>query len=69
MQRVKNIKRTDLEKDYINNEIDYSIVLTEEDIEAIKESEKQIERGEVYELREEMTLLDLLNEWRENNKE
>ena len=68
MQRTKKIQNIDRKEKYINNNVDCSIVLTEEDIEALEESERQIARGEVYELKDGMTLLDLINEWREKNK-
>ena len=64
MQKVRSNNNTE-----INNKIDYSIDLTKEDIEALKESEKDIENGNVYELKEGMTLMELLKEWRENNKQ
>ena len=66
MQRIQNMKR--VKGKYVNSEIDYDIVLSEEDIDALKEAEREIERGEVYELKDGMTLLDLLNDWREQYK-
>ena len=68
MQRTDNLKRVDLNGNYINNEVDYSIVLTEEEIEAVKEAEREIERGEGIELKEGMTILDLIKDWSEDDR-
>lgn len=65
MQKIKSIKKA--KGKYINNEIDFDIVLSEEDIEALREAEREIERGEVYELKDGMTLLDLLKDWKEQH--
>ena len=48
-------------------EIDFT--LTDEDIEILKEAERQRERGEGIELKEGMTLLDLIKDWREQDKQ
>ena len=62
MNKIKNTERIDIENNYI-----YDIFLSEEDIEALREAEKEIARGEGLELKKGMSLYDLIKDRSDNN--